>query len=75
MLHAVRQAAQRGLRSFEFLGAEEPWTVLWTEQVRPCLDVDVYPASPWTPLAAGEELARRTARYGLARWAARREES
>lgn len=52
MLHTVRWAAERGLESYEFLGSREPWTDLWTEQIRPCLDVRVYPASAWSPVAA-----------------------
>jgi CelD/BcsL family acetyltransferase involved in cellulose biosynthesis len=65
MLHAVRSAAERGLRSFEFLGAEEPWTAVWTDDVRPCLDLDVYPPSVWSSVGAGEDLARRGTKWAL----------
>jgi len=74
MLHAVRWAAERGLTSFEFLGIEEPWTALWTEQVRGCVEVQVYPLSGWSVPAAAEvgwEVATRAVRAG-ARAAARR---
>ncbi|WP_448611157.1 GNAT family N-acetyltransferase [Geodermatophilus sp. URMC 60] len=77
MLHTVRWAAERGLQCFDLLGVEEPWTTLWTEVVRPCVEVHVYPASPWSVLAAGEvgiELtarAARRARQGLVRRAER----
>ena len=36
-------AADRGLRSFEFLGSEETWTQIWTDRVRPCVSVRAYP--------------------------------
>ena len=40
----VRHAANRGLRSYEFLGAPEPWIRIWTKHVRPCLSIRAYPA-------------------------------
>jgi len=43
MLEVVRDAAQRGLHSIEFLGAVEPWTELWTKTVRECLHIRAYP--------------------------------
>ncbi len=70
MLHTVRWAAERGLQFYDFLGAEEPWTALWTELVRPCVEVHVYPVSPWSVLAAGEvgiELTTRAARRAQGR--------
>jgi len=42
----VREAANRGLRSFEFLGFPEGWIRMWTERVRPCLSIWAYPATP-----------------------------
>ena len=54
MLHAVRTAAERGLSSFEFLGIEEPWTGLWTQDVRQCIELHVYPLTPWGLLAMGD---------------------
>lgn len=79
MLHTVRWAAERGLDSFEFLGAEEPWTAVWCDGVRSCTEVQVYPPT-WrsVPAAAefGVELARRGARSVGAvlrsRWGAHR---
>lgn len=44
ILETVRYAAQRGLRSYEFLGTVEPWTQMWTRLERPCLSVAVYAA-------------------------------
>lgn len=43
MLHTVKYAAQKGLKSYEFLGSAEAWTKVWTEWVRPCVKVRVYP--------------------------------
>jgi hypothetical protein len=43
MIETLRYAAQRSLRTFEFLGSAEPWTQVWTMQVRPCLSVWAYP--------------------------------
>ena len=42
----VRHAAQRGLRSYEFLGTPEPWIRAWTEQLHPCVSIRAYPARP-----------------------------
>jgi CelD/BcsL family acetyltransferase involved in cellulose biosynthesis len=52
MLHTVSWAAGRGLRSFELLGVEEPWTALWSTSVRPCVELQAYPLSPWSVPAA-----------------------
>jgi CelD/BcsL family acetyltransferase involved in cellulose biosynthesis len=46
MLHTVRHAAMRGLRSYEFLGALEPWTKMWSQEVRPAISLRAYPLSP-----------------------------
>lgn len=42
-LHTLRYAAQRGLRSYEFLGAPAPWIAFWTPAVRRCVAVRTYP--------------------------------
>jgi CelD/BcsL family acetyltransferase involved in cellulose biosynthesis len=41
-LHTIRYAAQQGLESFELLG-DEPWMARWTDTVRPCVGLRVYP--------------------------------
>jgi CelD/BcsL family acetyltransferase involved in cellulose biosynthesis len=43
MIETLRYAAERGLQTYEFLGSAEPWTSVWTTQVRPCLSVWAYP--------------------------------
>jgi CelD/BcsL family acetyltransferase involved in cellulose biosynthesis len=43
MLHTVRYAAERGLRSYEFLGTAAPWTTVWTDLERPCVALLAYP--------------------------------
>ncbi|MCC7418479.1 MAG: GNAT family N-acetyltransferase [Acidobacteria bacterium] len=45
LAETVRHAAQRGLRSYEFLGVGEPWTEAWTDRVRPHVDIYAYPWS------------------------------
>ena len=60
-LHTIRYAAQQGLESFELLG-DEPWMAGWTDTVRPCVGLRVYPLpSAVGPLAAdgGRALRRR----------------
>ncbi len=39
-------AARRGLRSYEFLGKAEDWISIWTETVRPCVAMAIYPPRP-----------------------------
>jgi len=46
MLHSIGDAARRGLRSYEFLGTAEPWTQMWTQEVRPAVSIRAYPARP-----------------------------
>ncbi len=43
MLHTVKYAATRGLRSYEFLGLCEPWTQQWTQTLRHCVALRAYP--------------------------------
>jgi CelD/BcsL family acetyltransferase involved in cellulose biosynthesis len=43
MLHTVKYAAARALRSYEFLGLCEPWTQHWTQTLRPCVALRAYP--------------------------------
>ena len=43
MLETIRYAAQAGLRSYEFLGAVEPWIRNWTTLEHPCTSFRAYP--------------------------------
>jgi CelD/BcsL family acetyltransferase involved in cellulose biosynthesis len=43
LVETLKYAAARGLKSFEFLGSSEPWTEVWTKQLRPCVTVAAYP--------------------------------
>lgn len=43
LVETLKYAAQSGLRSYEFLGAEEPWVRTWTEVQRPCVSLRTYP--------------------------------
>src|SRR5206468_8833130 len=45
-IEMLRYAASRRLRSYEFLGTVEPWTLMWTRFIRPCVSLLAYPATP-----------------------------
>ena len=63
----LRHANSKGLESFEFLGAAEPWKLEWTETVRERVLVEAFTPSPaglleWTAralLVRGKQMARR----------------
>jgi CelD/BcsL family acetyltransferase involved in cellulose biosynthesis len=58
MLETLRYAASRGLRSYEFLGTSEPWTQIWTNRIRPCVSVRVYPGNARGAAALGSDALR-----------------
>jgi len=58
MLTLTRYAAEQQLQSIEFLGSAEPWTQLWTEELRACVRIRVYPLSLASGFALGEDAAR-----------------
>jgi len=58
MLGTLRYAANRGLRSYEFLGSTEPWTEMWTDRVRPCVSVRAYPCNIRGAAALGSDAMR-----------------
>jgi CelD/BcsL family acetyltransferase involved in cellulose biosynthesis len=70
MLHALRDAAERGLTGFELMGDAEAWIAdLWTRDVHACVRVRTYPysvtgAAAWgaDALAWARSRARRSAR-------------
>ena len=69
MLHALRDAAGRGLAGFELMGESEAWIAdLWTREARECVRVRTYPFTP-QGLAAGaiDGLAWACARLRRAR--------
>ena len=44
MLHAIGEAARRGLVAFELLGNVEPWIAeLWTREQHDCVRLRTYP--------------------------------
>jgi hypothetical protein len=43
MNESIRYAAQAGLRSYEFLGVEEPWISAWTPLTHRCVSLRAYP--------------------------------
>jgi CelD/BcsL family acetyltransferase involved in cellulose biosynthesis len=68
MLYTVQQAAERGLKSYEFLGSPAPWTSLWTHTLRPCVRVLAYPASvPGAVSLAGDLLQTLRQRFAARR--------
>ena len=74
MLEVVRDAAERGLESVEFLGRREGWTQLWSTVERPCIGVAAYPvALASVPALAADALARYRARRQEARTEAAKE--
>lgn len=44
-VESIRYAASRGLRSYEFNGDVEPWTLLWTRHEHACCSFRAYPFS------------------------------
>jgi hypothetical protein len=58
MVESLRYAATRGLRTYEFLGSAEPWTQMWTDRVRPCVSVWVYPSNIRGAAAFGSDALR-----------------
>lgn len=45
MMHTVKYAAERGLRSYELLGEAAPWTRVWTRAEEPMVRLKTYPAT------------------------------
>jgi CelD/BcsL family acetyltransferase involved in cellulose biosynthesis len=43
MIETIRYAANAGLKSYEFLGAEEEWINAWKPNVRSCIRLQTYP--------------------------------
>jgi CelD/BcsL family acetyltransferase involved in cellulose biosynthesis len=61
MLHTLRYAAERGLRSYEFLGSSQPWTKMWTETRQHCVSLRAYPLRPGAMLTLGYDAAHHAA--------------
>ena len=63
MLHALGEAAKRGLTGFELMGDAEDWIAdFWTREQHGCCRVRTYPFSPWgmtALLADGLQWARQ----------------
>jgi len=45
MRETIRYSAEKGLRTYEFLGVAEDWTAVWTKSERPTLSLWIYPFS------------------------------
>jgi CelD/BcsL family acetyltransferase involved in cellulose biosynthesis len=44
--YTIAWAAERGLRSYEFLGTAAAWTRDWTQDERRCVSLRIYPLGP-----------------------------
>jgi CelD/BcsL family acetyltransferase involved in cellulose biosynthesis len=51
MAATLRHAIERGLRSYELLGVDEPWLRPWNPSLRACVTVRIHPAGPLGRLA------------------------
>ena len=63
MCETIRYAAAHGVRSYEFLGANETWTHVWTQYVQPCASLRAYPVS----LRGIAAVAKDTGRFARGR--------
>lgn len=45
-MEAIRYAFTKGLKSYEFLGSDEPWLRTWTGEKREFTSIGVYPFAP-----------------------------
>jgi CelD/BcsL family acetyltransferase involved in cellulose biosynthesis len=43
LLEVVRAAAAEGLQAVQLLGGVEPWTSMWTDDVKHCVTLAAYP--------------------------------
>lgn len=81
MLHALRDAAGRGLTGFELMGDSEAWIAdLWTREEHPCVRVRTYPwslgglvvglgdAATWARGRFRLKARLRATRYALPGW-------
>lgn len=55
----IEYAAKAGLKSFEFLGVDEPWIDIWGPHQRSCVSVRIYPFSLYGGLALAADAATR----------------
>lgn len=67
MHEAIRYAFERQLKSFEFLGNDEPWIHIWTESVSTFATYRVYPWTVSGTWALGQDMSIRFLRKFRAR--------
>jgi len=68
MLHTLQYAAGRGLAAYEFLGAAQPWTKMWTETRQECVSLRAYPWRPNALLTLGVDATRHAGSVLQKRW-------
>jgi CelD/BcsL family acetyltransferase involved in cellulose biosynthesis len=72
MTEAIRYAARSGLRTFEFLGVDEPWIRAWNPLMHRCLSVRAYPFSVRGALAAARDVVAMSPKEARALFGKRR---
>jgi CelD/BcsL family acetyltransferase involved in cellulose biosynthesis len=65
--HTIAWAAERRLRSYEFLGTAAWWTAQWTKDVRACVSLRIYPMHPRCLAALAVDVLGWGRRKALAR--------
>lgn len=58
MMHTIADAAQRGLKAYEFLGSPAPWTAFWTNQLRDYVNIRFFPWSVRGQLALAQDMSQ-----------------
>lgn len=56
MHETIRQAFEKGLEAYEFLGSDEPWIRVWTDHVHPQVTFRIYPYSTNGLLRSGVDV-------------------
>jgi len=58
----IRYSFDQALKSFEFLGSDQPWIHIWTDKVTPFLSSQIYPFSLKGLLGWSKDVPRSSAR-------------
>jgi hypothetical protein len=56
MLEVLHKATAEGLAGLELMGTPEPWTRMWTQAVRPCVNLRYYPPTSGSLPALADDL-------------------
>ncbi|HEX5358132.1 MAG TPA: GNAT family N-acetyltransferase [Aquabacterium sp.] len=58
MMHTIADAAQRGLKAYEFLGSPAPWTAFWTTSLRDYVNIRFFPWRLRGQLALAQDMSQ-----------------